>query len=159
MLMVSGNPLVRFVGRQQASSVSDWALEILHQVASDINKLKRPLFPNFAVASWNDVDCLAGDKLQQDIRTWLSPPDPWKNYNIARESRHSGTGTWFVQGETFSEWKLSGPNSLLWIHGKRQFLPSVRTLARTNDICLSQRVQARAYFGTSESTFRYFYLG
>ncbi len=39
--MVSGNPLVRFVGRQQASSVSDWALEILHQVASDINKLKR----------------------------------------------------------------------------------------------------------------------
>ncbi len=64
---------------------------------------------------------MAGDKLQQDVQSWLSPPTPWKNYRIARESRHKGTAEWFVGGSTFSEWKSSGPSSLLWIHGKRQF--------------------------------------
>ncbi len=64
---------------------------------------------------------MAGDKLQQDVRNWLSPPDPWKNHHIARKSRHKGTAAWFVGGNTLSEWKSSGPNSLLWIHGKRKF--------------------------------------
>ena len=63
---------------------------------------------------------MAGDKLQDDIRSWFSPPDPWKNHNIARRTRHSGTADWFIQGETLSEWKLSGPSSLLWVHGKRE---------------------------------------
>jgi hypothetical protein len=62
-----------------------------------------------------------GDKLQQDVRNWLSPPDPWKNHNLARESRHCGTGTWWVEGDTYAEWKSSGASSLLWIHGKRPY--------------------------------------
>jgi hypothetical protein len=60
-----------------------------------------------------------GDKLQQDVRNWLSPPDPWKNHNLARESRHGGTGTWWIEGDAYAEWKSSG--SLLWVHGKRQY--------------------------------------
>jgi len=76
------------------------ALEILHKLASDKNKSKR-------------------DKLQKDIRNWLSPPDPWKNHHIARESRHEGTAVWLIQGDAFSEWKASG--SLLWVHGKREW--------------------------------------
>jgi len=119
LLMVSEKPLVRFFGDNDCS-VPDWALEILHRVASDMNKLKRQLFPNVTLAAWNHRDCLAGDKLQQDIRNWLSPPDPWKNHNIARGSRHSGTGAWFVNGSTLEEWGSSGPSSLLWVHGKRQ---------------------------------------
>jgi hypothetical protein len=63
--------------------------------------------------------------LQDDIRSWFSPPDPWKNHNIARRSRHNGTADWFIQGDTFSEWKLSGPSSLLWVHGKRELPPNV----------------------------------
>jgi hypothetical protein len=59
--------------------------------------------------------------LQQDVRNWLSPPDPWKNHNLARESRHGGTGKWWIQGDTYAEWRSSGANSLLWIHGKRQY--------------------------------------
>jgi len=62
--------------------------------------------------------------LQSDIRSWLSPPDPWKNYNIARELRHSKTGEWFINGSALSEWKASGASSLLWISGKRQLPPS-----------------------------------
>jgi hypothetical protein len=65
---------------------------------------------------------LTGDRLQQDVRNWLSPPDPWKNHNLARESRHGGTGTWWVEGDTYAEWKSSGARSLLWIHGKRPYL-------------------------------------
>jgi hypothetical protein len=48
---------------------------------------------------------------------WLSPPDPSTNHNIAYDSHHEGTATWFLQGSIFEEWK-STP-SLLWIHGKR----------------------------------------
>jgi len=59
--------------------------------------------------------------LQQDVRNWLSPPDPWKNHNLARESRQSGTGTWWLEGETYAEWKSFGANSLLWINGKRKY--------------------------------------
>ena len=40
--------------------------------------------------------------------------------NAARELRYTDTGAWFVNGPTLSEWKDSGPSSLLWIHGKRQ---------------------------------------
>jgi len=85
-----------------------------------MNKLKRQLFSSVAIVSLNHRDCSAGDKLQQDIRSWLSPPDPWKNHNVARGLHHKGTAAWFTQGNAFSEWKSSGPSSLLWIHGKRK---------------------------------------
>ena len=62
--------------------------------------------------------------MQKDIQSWLSSPDPWKNHNIALGSRHNGTATWFVQGDTFSQWKSSGLSSLLWIHANRQLLSS-----------------------------------
>jgi len=67
-----------------------------------------------------------------NIRQWLSPPDPWKNFNIARESRHSETGVWFIKGNTHSEWKDSGPSSLLWINGKRQLSASAYIFAETD---------------------------
>ena len=54
---------------------------------------------------------------------WLSPPDPWKNHHVACESRHSDSAAWFVQGNTFSEWKVSEAlSSLLWVHGKRSWI-------------------------------------
>jgi|SRR5712672_3599926 len=60
---------------------------------------------------------LTGDQLQKDIRSWLSPPDPSKNQNIARGVHHSGTAEWFTEGDIFERWKAAG--SLLWVHGKR----------------------------------------
>jgi len=71
----------------------------MNQIASDMNKPKR-------------------DKLLRDARNWLSAPDPWENQNIARESGRHGTAEWFIQDNTFSEWKASDPGSLLWVHGK-----------------------------------------
>ena len=97
---------------------------MLHEMASDINKLKRQLFSDVATSFRNHANSLTGDKLQQDVCGWLSPPDPWKNHNIARELCQTGTAEWFIQGCTFSEWISSGPSSVLWIHGKREFCPA-----------------------------------
>ena len=51
---------------------------------------------------------------------WLSPPDPFTNYNIACEAHYEGTAEWFFQGKKFKGWMSIG--SLLWVHGKRKFL-------------------------------------
>jgi len=80
---------------------------------------------------------MAGDQLLRNIRSWLSPPDPWKSYNNGRRSRHSETGTWFLNSSTFSEWKASGPSSLLWIHAKRQFAAHRLLLLKSDGFFLS----------------------
>ncbi|KAN0118844.1 hypothetical protein V8E52_004616 [Russula decolorans] len=65
----------------------------------------------------NHVRDALGDKSEKDIRTWLSPPDPWKNYNIARKLRQAGLRHGSFRATRFSEWKRSEA-SLLWVHGK-----------------------------------------
>ncbi|KAF8497792.1 hypothetical protein F5888DRAFT_1923183 [Russula emetica] len=59
-----------------------------------------------------------GSQLRQDLRRWLSPPDPSTNHNIACNAHHKGTATWFFEGRTYNEWKSTDSESLLWIHGK-----------------------------------------
>lgn len=68
-----------------------------------------------------------GGQLREKFRRWLSPPDPWTNYNLARESYYRGTGAWFIRGDTFGQWKSTG--SLLWLNGTRArlFFPSFPT--------------------------------
>ncbi|KAH9018556.1 hypothetical protein EDB85DRAFT_2294467 [Lactarius pseudohatsudake] len=73
------------------------ALDMMQQIANDINKIKR-------------------DRLHRESRSWLSPPDPSSNYNIARDIHQDGTATWFCEASVFAEWNAKG--SLLWIHGK-----------------------------------------
>ena len=65
---------------------------------------------------------MPGDQVQHDVRNWLSPPDPWKNHNAARDIHHSGTAEWFIRGKTYTEWILSDSTPILWIYGKRQYL-------------------------------------
>ena len=98
----------------------------MHQIASDLNKAKREPFFDVVVAGWDHRGCPTGDGLQRDIFGWLSAPDPWKNHHATCKSRHRRTAEWFIEGNTFSEWKTSEvPGSLLWIHGKRLFIPSL----------------------------------
>ena len=63
---------------------------------------------------------ISGDQMQIASKSWLSPPDPSKNYNIGYKAHQDGTATWFFEGNVFDEWNAKG--SLLWIHGKRTFL-------------------------------------
>ena len=60
---------------------------------------------------------LLRNQLRESIHRWLSPPDPSTNHNIACDTHHKKTASWFFQGSIFQEWKSAG--SLLWIHGKR----------------------------------------
>ncbi|KAI0296793.1 hypothetical protein B0F90DRAFT_1819819 [Multifurca ochricompacta] len=62
------------------------------------------------------IDKSKRDQLVKDVQVWLSPTDPFESHDMARKAHHPGTGAWFIQGHTFSEWKRTG--SLLWIHGK-----------------------------------------
>jgi hypothetical protein len=50
------------------------------------------------------------------IFEWLSRPDPSTNHTEALKKHHDGTGLWFIQGDTFNEWKRQ-PRSFLWLHG------------------------------------------
>lgn len=57
----------------------------------------------------------AGQK--KEILDWLAAPDPSTNYQSACRSRHAATGSWLLEDEEFSQWKMDA-NSLLWLHGK-----------------------------------------
>ena len=72
---------------------------------------------------------LTGNQIRQELRNWLSPPDPSVNYNTASDAHHEGTALWFIQGDTFKDWIESG--SLLWLYGKRTFI-SFRGFAFAN---------------------------
>ncbi|KAH9963453.1 hypothetical protein BGW80DRAFT_1544685 [Lactifluus volemus] len=76
----------------------------------DWGPLGRPLRASTAVFG------TGGDQMRRDLQSWLCPSDPWKNHNIACGAHHCRTATWFIRGDTFSEWKSSG--SLLWICGE-----------------------------------------
>ena len=100
----------------------------MQKVLNYVNKSKRQLFLNVAIADKTEI-FLQVKILQQNILTWLSPPDPWKNHHISCKLRHKETGAWFIQGDIFSEWKWSGPpSSLLWIHGKRPLSLALKLL-------------------------------
>jgi hypothetical protein len=102
-----------------------------------MNKSKRQSFSNVAISDRNRWDYLAGEKLEQKLRSWLSPPDPWKNFNIACKSRHRGSATWFIQGKQFSEWKAcEARGSLLWVHGNRPLTPIFIRFAETENFLL-----------------------
>ena len=60
--------------------------------------------------------------LRLDLRRWLSPPDSSTNHNNSCTVHHEGTAKWFFQGGIYNEWRTTP--SLLWMHGKRTFLPS-----------------------------------
>ena len=63
------------------------------------------------------LNAIQGNQFQENVRRWLSPPDPSTNHNIARRNHLDGTASWFTQSVTLKDWKETG--SLLWIHGKR----------------------------------------
>src|SRR5258708_36765652 len=70
----------------------------------------------------HNLNILTGNQLRQDLRRWLSSPDPSTNHNIARNAHYDGTANWSFRGAFYKEWRSTGSDSLLWIHGKRASL-------------------------------------
>ena len=92
---------------------------VVQQTANDVDQMKRWSFPDNIDIVRACSTVLTGNQLRQDLRRWLSPPDPSTNHNIACSAHHEGTAAWFFEGGIFGEWKTTG--SLLWVHGKRMF--------------------------------------
>jgi len=97
-----------------------------------------------------DSSIIAGNQLHENLRKWLSPPDPSTNHNTACGAHLKGTATWFFQESIFQRWKST--NSLLWIHGKRTFLIRcpVDTFRRSS---IFQQALGRVYSGSSDLTY------
>ena len=66
---------------------------------------------------YEHVKSLKSAGRKKEILDWLAAPDPSTNYQNACRSRHVGTGSWFLEGKEFTQWKMD-TNSLLWLHGK-----------------------------------------
>src|SRR6266566_1665149 len=88
-----------------------------NMMAKTINHANRSSSSIHGKTGFAHSSSLTGNLVRQDLRRWLSPPDPSTNHNVACSAHHEGTATWFFQGNIFKEWKSSG--SLLWVHGKR----------------------------------------
>jgi len=66
------------------------------------------------------IAATASDERRRMINQWLSAPDPSVNHNAACKKRQPTTGTWFVDGDVFNNWKM-GQCSFVWLHGIREF--------------------------------------
>jgi hypothetical protein len=95
------------------------AKKVIQQTAEDVDQVKRSWSLNRIYAGHAGSIILTGNQLRQDLRRWLSSSDPSTNHNIACNAHHEGTATWFFEGTTYKEWKSTGSESLLWVHGKR----------------------------------------
>ncbi|KAI0289219.1 hypothetical protein BC826DRAFT_1187957 [Russula brevipes] len=100
--------------------------------------------PSWAIEAYSPT----GDQLRRDFRTWLSPPDPSVNHNTACKSQHSGTCKWFIEGDTYKEWKKNG--SLLWIRGNPGAGKSVLCSAVIEDVKKTQN--------TTPASIAYYYF-
>src|SRR5882757_10919146 len=87
--------------------------------AKDIDQVKRSSSSVHSNTRLTNSSVLTGNQLRQDLRRWLSPPDPSTNHNIACNAHHQGTATWFSRGSIYQDWKSTSSEPLLWIYGRR----------------------------------------
>ena len=98
----------------------------LSYVKTAMDEQQRSSLPNMSNTNCRGSKMRTGDQLREKLRSWLSPPDPSINHNIACGTQHEGTGMWFIQGNKFDEWRKT--SSLLWIRGNRTFVSPCQPL-------------------------------
>jgi hypothetical protein len=98
------------------------ANQVIKQAANDVDQVKRLSSFNFINTEYRHLHIVSENQLRENIHKWLSPVDPSTNHNIACDTYHKKTASWFFQGSIFREWKSAG--SLLWVHGKRARSPT-----------------------------------
>ncbi|KAF3907984.1 Ankyrin-3 [Dactylellina cionopaga] len=65
----------------------------------------------------NTVKLLRSDQKQEKVDKWMLSPDPSRNYEEALGKRHGHSGSWFLESNSFAEWKTSQQSSFLWLTG------------------------------------------
>ncbi|CCF32243.1 ankyrin repeat protein [Colletotrichum higginsianum] len=110
-----------------AMSAAAYAKDLLQKVSPDKIRAEKRIKEILEARSLACIKSTTGDiKTQfaamgsrnqhQKVNKWLSPPDTFTNYSQARECRHKGTGTWFLESQAFTEWK-HGLRRQLWLYG------------------------------------------
>ncbi|KZP21469.1 hypothetical protein FIBSPDRAFT_1044192 [Athelia psychrophila] len=100
-------------------------------------------------ASTRDEDRKIEQK--RDVLEWIytADSDTSPNYNAAKKVHLSGTGTWFLDGSQFSEWKEQ-PGAVLWLYGgpgSGKTVLSSTVIANIIDFCdLTPLARGYAYF-------------
>lgn len=97
------------------------------------------------------------EKMRQNIIQWLEHPDQVENHNVASDARNdmAKTGRWFLDGDTFKEFRKT-PQSLLFLHkdtgcGKTScVLPSLMKFKRFN----AETHRLKLLFGITTQTTR-----
>ncbi|KAI0288084.1 hypothetical protein BC826DRAFT_722299 [Russula brevipes] len=106
--------------KEEALMTAARNLEVAHHIDDNVNQAK------------DAIDQLKRNHSRGALRSWLFPPNPSINHNVACDTLHDGTARWFVQGRIFEEWKMNG--SLLWIRGNPGSGKSILCSAIIEDI-------------------------
>ncbi|KAF8493423.1 hypothetical protein F5888DRAFT_1908675 [Russula emetica] len=130
----------------RVGGIADNVLVVDNRVAG----IERSWFPNRIHAGHAGSIILTENQLRQDLRRWLSPQDPSTNHNIACNAHHKGTATWFFERRTYKEWKSTGSESLLWVHGKPGSGKSI--------LCSTIIEDVKAMCNAGQASIAYFYF-
>ena len=71
----------------------------MQQGPSDIGQGKCSWSSNRIDARHTGSNILTGNHVWQELRGWLSSPDPSTNHNTACNAHHEGMANWFFQGK------------------------------------------------------------
>ena len=96
--------------RQSITTVSDPPVVVLRIVIP-------PDMGNAFDTDWEDLDPTESDKM---FLQWLSPLSPSEKYVTALSKRQAKTGEWFLNSDSFRDWKGS-KKRFLWLHGGAGF--------------------------------------
>ena len=83
-----------------------------------------------------------------DILAWIGGADPTTRYINALKGRHTGTGSWYIDGEDFDRWTKE-PNSISWLRGIPgcgKTVLSATIIERLTDLCSHDQDHVLAYF-------------
>ncbi|KAF7976053.1 hypothetical protein HWV62_7968 [Athelia sp. TMB] len=86
---------------------------------------------------------------KREIYAWMKAPDTSPSYNAARKKHQTGTGSWFLDGSQFAEWR-ERPGSVLWLYGgpgSGKTILCSSAIANAIEFCkLKPQCRAYAYF-------------
>ncbi|KAF7975428.1 hypothetical protein HWV62_9551 [Athelia sp. TMB] len=108
------------VAKHAPSSMSFRIAQCQQQCTELIQKLDRRVAMDARRVSidtnaiMHDVNARIND--ESKIHEWIKAPDISPSYNAARKKHQTGTGSWFLNGSQFSQWKAQ-PGSVLWLYG------------------------------------------
>jgi hypothetical protein len=55
------------------------------------------------------------------LHQWFMFTDPVSYHDAARMKHEPTTGSWFLDGDIFEDWK-NGKSNFVWIHGIREYI-------------------------------------